>query len=62
MNNEEIRVGIADLNTAVSPKKLITVGLGSCIGIAIYDPNNKIGGLLILCFLIALSSIILLIL
>lgn len=45
MNNEEIRVGIADLNTAVSPKKLITVGLGSCIGIAIYDPNNKIGGL-----------------
>ncbi|KYH30088.1 chemotaxis protein CheD [Clostridium colicanis] len=45
MNNEEIRVGIADLNTAVSPKKLITVGLGSCIGIAIYDSNSKIGGL-----------------
>ncbi|QGU95044.1 chemotaxis protein CheD [Clostridium bovifaecis] len=45
MNNEEIRVGIADLNTAAPPRKLITVGLGSCIGIAIYDPNSKIGGL-----------------
>lgn len=45
MDKEEVRVGIADLNTAFPPKKLITVGLGSCIGIAIYDPSNKIGGL-----------------
>lgn len=45
MNNNEIRVGIADLNIAIPPEKLITVGLGSCIGIAIYDPFSKIGGL-----------------
>ncbi|MCY6959534.1 chemotaxis protein CheD [Clostridium brassicae] len=45
MNNDEVRVGIADLNTALPPKKLITVGLGSCIGIALYDKHKKIGGL-----------------
>ncbi|MCY6483645.1 chemotaxis protein CheD [Clostridium aestuarii] len=41
----EIRVGIADLNIALPPKKLITVGLGSCVGIAIYDSIRKVGGL-----------------
>ncbi len=45
MNKDEIRVGIADLNIALPPKKLITVGLGSCIGIALYEPIEKIGGL-----------------
>ncbi len=45
MLNGEIRVGIADLNIAEPPKKLITVGLGSCIGIAIYDAVTKVGGL-----------------
>lgn len=45
MNKDEIRVGIADLNVGRSPEKIITVGLGSCIGIALYDSRNKIGGL-----------------
>ncbi|MDT8716684.1 chemotaxis protein CheD [Clostridium sp. 19966] len=45
MENKEIRVGIADLNTVSSPGKLITVGLGSCVGIALYDSISKIGGL-----------------
>lgn len=45
MNKDEIRIGIADLNVALPPKKLITVGLGSCIGIALYDSIKKIGGL-----------------
>jgi chemotaxis protein CheD len=45
MLNGEIRVGIADLKTAEPPNKLITVGLGSCIGIAIYDSLTKVGGL-----------------
>lgn len=45
MNKDEIRVGIADLNVAMSPQKLITVGLGSCIGIALYDGKHSIGGL-----------------
>lgn len=45
MNNNEVRIGIADLNVASPPEKLITVGLGSCVGIAIYDANSKVGGL-----------------
>lgn len=45
MNNKEFKVGIADLNVALSPDKLITVGLGSCIGIALFDRVNGIGGL-----------------
>ncbi|WP_163193308.1 chemotaxis protein CheD [Clostridium thermarum] len=45
MEIKEVRVGIADLNVAVSPDKLITVGLGSCVGIALYDQQLRIGGL-----------------
>ncbi|MBZ9688114.1 chemotaxis protein CheD [Clostridium estertheticum] len=45
MEYNEIKVGIADLNVAFSPNKLITVGLGSCVGIAIYDKDIGIGGL-----------------
>lgn len=44
-NVKEIRIGIADLNIAFPPERLITVGLGSCIGIALYDKINAIGGL-----------------
>lgn len=40
-----IKVGMADLKTCVSPDGLTTLGLGSCIGIAIRDPVSKIGGL-----------------
>ncbi|SHI44027.1 chemotaxis protein CheD [Clostridium cavendishii DSM 21758] len=43
--NAEIRVGIADLNTVNAPGKIMTIGLGSCIGIAIYDKVRKIAGL-----------------
>lgn len=45
MEIKEIKVGIADLNVASSPDKLITVGLGSCIGIVLFDSTNSIGGL-----------------
>ena len=40
-----IKVGMADLKTAKSPDVLTTLGLGSCIGIALWDPTTKIGGL-----------------
>lgn len=40
-----ITVGMADLKTCKSPDGLITLGLGSCIGIAIRDPKMGIGGL-----------------
>ncbi|WP_315121902.1 chemotaxis protein CheD [uncultured Clostridium sp.] len=46
MDVKEYRVGIADLDVGKSPDKIITVGLGSCIGIALYDKTNAIGGLL----------------
>lgn len=41
----EIKVGIADYKIASGPDRLITIGLGSCVGIAIYDKYTKVGGL-----------------
>lgn len=38
-----IQVGMADLKLAKTPDKLMTAGLGSCIGICIYDKGLKIG-------------------
>ena len=43
--SEVIKVGMADLKTCVSPNSVTTLGLGSCVGIAIRDTANKIGGL-----------------
>ncbi|NLL18350.1 MAG: chemotaxis protein CheD [Clostridia bacterium] len=43
--NEEIKVGIADWKVDRDPKQIITLGLGSCVGIALYDPYTRIGGL-----------------
>lgn len=42
---EEIKVGIAEWKVAHKPARLITLGLGSCVGIALYDPRSSIGGL-----------------
>jgi chemotaxis protein CheD len=44
MDFELINIGIADLKTAASPNILRTI-LGSCVGICIYDPEIKVGGL-----------------
>lgn len=41
----EIKVGMADLKVCVSPDSVTTLGLGSCVGIALRDPITKIGGL-----------------
>ena len=40
-----IKVGMADLNIAKAPDSLTTLGLGSCIGLTLYDPVAKIGGM-----------------
>lgn len=45
MNANTIMVGMADLNIAKDPGMLTTLGLGSCVGIALYDPTSKIAGL-----------------
>lgn len=42
----EIQVGIAELKVSGQPDRLITMGLGSCIGLTLYDPVTRIGGLL----------------
>ena len=44
--NREIKVGIADMKIARAEGTLITYALGSCVGIAIYDPAIRLGGLL----------------
>lgn len=43
--SEVIKVGMADLKVCISPDKITTLGLGSCVGIAIRDPETGIGGL-----------------
>ena len=43
--SEMIKVGMADLKLCISPNAITTLGLGSCVGIAIRDPITKIGGL-----------------
>jgi chemotaxis protein CheD len=47
MNNtiNVIKVGIADLNLVRSPDRIRTSGLGSCVGVVIFDEQTKIGGL-----------------
>jgi len=42
---EPIRIGMAEFKVAREPAVLCTIGLGSCIGIVLYEGFNKIGGL-----------------
>ena len=41
-----IRVGMADYKVGRAPSTLISYGLGSCVGISLYDTQAKVGGLL----------------
>lgn len=43
--SEIIKVGMADLKTCVAPDGATTLGLGSCVGVAIRDTGGKVGGL-----------------
>ncbi|MCR5418202.1 MAG: chemotaxis protein CheD [Lachnospiraceae bacterium] len=43
--SEIIKVGMADLKVCKAPDALTTLGLGSCVGIAIRDAAKGIGGL-----------------
>ena len=40
-----IKVGMADLKASYHPAILTTLGLGSCVGIALYDSFKKVIGL-----------------
>ena len=41
-----IKVGIADMKICQVPDKITTIGLGSCVGVAMYDGITGIAGLL----------------
>lgn len=43
--SEMIKVGMADYNICKAPDAITTLGLGSCVGIALYDSTRKIAGL-----------------
>lgn len=40
-----IEVGMGEMKISEVPGKLVTRGLGSCVGITLYDPEKKIGSL-----------------
>ncbi|MCQ2506909.1 MAG: chemotaxis protein CheD [Lachnospiraceae bacterium] len=42
---ELIKVGMADANICLPPDRITTLGLGSCIGVVIYDPIKKVSGM-----------------
>lgn len=44
--SETVRVKMAEYHVGASPDILVTIGLGSCVGIALYDEISKIGGLI----------------
>ncbi|MFC6825922.1 chemotaxis protein CheD [Halopelagius fulvigenes] len=42
---ERIKVGIADFAVGIDDTTLVTSGLGSCVGIAVFDARQSVGGL-----------------
>lgn len=40
-----VKVGMADLQVAQDPDHLRTTGLGSCVGVVLYDSSQRVGGL-----------------
>lgn len=45
MKAERIPVRIGEVKVAADGRVLYTIGLGSCVAIALYDPKTHIGGL-----------------
>lgn len=43
--DEVVKVGMADWKASGHPGVLTTLGLGSCVGICLYDPKRKIIGM-----------------
>lgn len=40
-----VHVGMAEIKITVAPYRLVTSGLGSCIGLCMYDRVAKVGGM-----------------
>ena len=47
MNTEVpvIEVGMAEMKISSAPAVVVARGLGSCVGVALYDPLKKVGGI-----------------
>lgn len=43
---ERVKVGMADYNVCKAPDSIITLGLGSCVGVVLYDKTTGIAGML----------------
>lgn len=41
----EIKVGMADMNVCSGSDSITTLGLGSCVGVVLWDPTTKICGM-----------------
>lgn len=42
---EKYGVKTGEIKVAKAPDKLVALGIGSCIAVTMYDPENKVGGL-----------------
>lgn len=40
-----IKVGMADMNICKAPDSITTLGLGSCVGVVLYDAKLKLAGM-----------------
>lgn len=40
-----VKVAMSDLKVVRAPQRLLTTGLGSCIGVCLFDPQAKIAGM-----------------
>lgn len=40
-----LRIGIAEAGVVRSPDTITTLGLGSCVGVTLYDEKRRIGGM-----------------
>ncbi len=45
MSGREVLVRVADLRCGLADDTLITIGLGSCVAILLYDAEARVGGL-----------------
>ncbi len=45
MSGRELLVRVADLRSGLEHDTLVTVGLGSCVAIMLYEPEARIGGM-----------------
>lgn len=45
ISDKLIKVGMADLNIASNGEVLKTTGLGSCVGLTLYDPRKHLAGM-----------------